>query len=269
MIKMRNVLTTLIASSMAMAMVLGTSITAHAGGDQYADRRSTNMTPGGVTIYGCYNEGNNYTEDFPVEYLLAIDAAGITDEMSDYEKCVRVNNYLCAVAEYGSPDVTSRNDGMINDATLDKMFSEIETADDFIAFLDAATLAITPECGIDLIRYGKGYCQAYADAFQTMTSMLGINSYVYGSDSLNHAWNAVVIDDVIYFVDVTWNDNTIKPNGYLMSTVLWDDHNASDIKIAGTSSGGWEKKQAEYRQSINEIWEIQSAVEVSIWDTDS
>ena len=276
----RKKLVTLITSSMAMAMVLGTSITAHAEGDWYADGRSSGTTPGGVIIYGCYHDDGQYMTDFPVEYLLAIDAAGITNEMSDYEKCVRINDYLCAVAEYGYPDAPPRESATIDDTTLEKKFNEAETSGDFFSFLyDMGNTyhAVVPlgHKGLDLLQYGKGVCQAYSDAFQTMTSMLGIESHIWSSSSLNHRWNVVVIDGVTYFVDVTWNDNENAEhrNHYLMSTKLWDNHNASDIEIIGMTCGAWEIRAAERNKAQNErqayIDELMAEFEASLWDPDT
>lgn len=246
MIKMRKILTTLIALSMAVAMVFGTSITAYARGDQSQERRvPVTVTPGGVFIYGCYYEGNAasvlpvYTMDFPIEYLLAIDAAGITNEMSDYEKCVRINDYLCASVEYGVPEtqphIAVEADGGIN-------------------------IFDTGNYGLDLFWYGKGVCAGYADAFQTMTSMLGIESYVWCSGSLNHAWNAVVIEDVTYFVDVTWNDNEDYPNRYLMSTELWADHDVADIIIDGASPYGWEIRQEKEQLKMQRMEQLETEI---------
>lgn len=231
---MKKKLMTLITSVMTLIMVFGSGITIYAMGDQSKDGRvPVAVTPGGVSIYGCYYVGNGsdflsvHTVDFPVEYLLAIDAAGITNEMSDYEKCVRINDYLCAVAEYGRPEVSWTS--VRYDGTVIMYGAE--------------------GVGLSLLQYGKGVCAGYSDAFQTMTSMLGMESYVYGSKSLNHGWNAVVIDGVTYFVDVTWNDY-LNSNTYLMSTELWSDHSAADITIGGTSPCGWEIVQAEEQMKV-------------------
>ncbi len=68
----------------------------------------TQTTPGGINIYG-YQPGygvNPITGEFlchqwAPEYLTAIDAMGVTNEMSQYDKCVTIANYLCEVLEYG------------------------------------------------------------------------------------------------------------------------------------------------------------------------
>lgn len=162
---MKKKLLTLIISVMATAAVFGTGITAHAAGDQSKDGKvPVAVTPGGVFVYGCYYDDFTkypvYTTDFLVEYLLAIDAAGITNEMSDYEKCVRINDYLCKTVKYGTFEMPSPH--MIVDA--------------------AGTVTVIGDnrgggLGTDLLQHGIGVCSGYADAFQTMTSMLGIESY--------------------------------------------------------------------------------------------
>lgn len=141
--------------------------------------------------------------DYPIEYLMAIDAAGITNDMSDYEKCVCVNNYICSVAEYGVFDVSLRTKPRSTNYPISD--------------------------GLDLIQYGVGTSIEYTNAFETMVTMLGIESGSYSSRFLNHAWNYVIIDGVTYFIDVTWNDRA--DNHYLMSTELWGNHQADDIKI--------------------------------------
>lgn len=245
MIKMRKIFTALMASVTTAAMVFGMGITTYAAGDQSSNGKiPVCTTPGGVFIYGCYYDDfvryPVYTTDFPEEYLLAIDAAGITNEMSDYEKCVRINDYLCRTVEYGFFDMPSPH---------------------MIVGADGILTVIGDNrgggLGTDVLQHGIGVCSGYSDAFQTMTSMLGIESYTYGSFNLNHGWNAVVIDGVRYFVDVTWNDNETCPNHYLMSTELWADHNAPDLEIKGASPCGWETRQAEEQMEIQAMIEQQ------------
>ena len=104
-------------------------------------------------------------------------AAGITNEMSDYEKCVRVNDYLCKTFEYG--------------------FTEMQLPYMIVGADGILTIIGDNRAGglkTDLFQYGKGVCSDYADAFQTMASLLSIESYTYGSFNLNHGWNAVVIE---------------------------------------------------------------------------
>lgn len=80
---MRKKLMAFVTLAVAMAMMLGTGITSYAAGTQFVEGViPTAVTPGGVTVYGCYYDDfplAMYTVDFPEEYLLAIDAAGITN----------------------------------------------------------------------------------------------------------------------------------------------------------------------------------------------
>lgn len=223
---MKKKLMALITFTMIVAMMFSTNITVHAAGTQFVEGViPTAVTPGGVIVYGCYYDDfpfTIYTLDFPVEYLLAIDAAGITNEMTDYEKCVRINNYLCEVAEYGQADTTFLTMFTVGD---------LITLDQFLLSLRSTSVS-----GVGLLQNGKAVCSGYADAFQTMTSMLGMESCIMSSDSLNHSWNVVMADGVPYFVDVTWNDSTGTDN-YLMSPVLWEDHITADLVVGGGTYG--------------------------------
>ncbi len=49
-------------------------------------------------------------------------------------------------------------------------------------------------------------CQGYAMAYMYLLRRAGIESYYCSSDSLNHGWNIVIINDKPYHVDVTWDD---------------------------------------------------------------
>lgn len=60
---------------------------------------------------------------------------------------------------------------------------------------------------------GKGQCQGYSEAMCLLLSLSGIKSRIVsgtasGSDgvAIAHAWNQVLINNVWYHVDVTWDD---------------------------------------------------------------
>lgn len=149
-------------------------------------------TPGGVYVYWYPNE--LYTDEQIALLYAAIDAAGITNEMSKYDKAVAVNNYVCGVLAY--------------DAARG---SRIPYADGLIA----------------LQMGGSAICEIYADLYQTMCETIGIECDVVSGKThgnVAHAWNAVYIDGKEYFVDPTWNDMANSPNRYLMSETNWPDH---------------------------------------------
>ena len=153
---MKKKLMAFVTLAMAMAMMLGTGITSYAAGTQFVEGViPTAVTPGGVIVYGCYYDDFPfaiYTTEFPEEYLRAIDAAGITNEMTEYEKCVRINNYLCEVAEYGQTETTFQTAFGVGD---------LLTIDQFLQ-----SLRVTSSSGVGLLRNGKAVCSGYADAFQ-------------------------------------------------------------------------------------------------------
>lgn len=219
---MKMKLKTLACLTACVTMMFGTSLTACAA--PVADATPTGVTPNGVIVYDYYvNDLTGAYEAYPAEYLLAIDAAGITNEMTDYEKCVRINNYLCAVLEYGSTG------GF--EAYKDRALTREEVLASFSAMSSK---------GIGALKTGKAICSGYTDAFQTMAGMLGMDCYILNGNITqptgeveSHAWNMVVADGVPYYVDVTWND-CLGNDAYLMSPTGWADHDiASAVVIEG------------------------------------
>lgn len=53
---------------------------------------------------------------------------------------------------------------------------------------------------------GRAVCNGYALAYSYLLGKMGINSYVLGSDVMNHAWNLLCIDGVWYHADLTSDD---------------------------------------------------------------
>lgn len=142
-------------------------------------------TPKGLKKW-CYDY--DVEGDFPDFLIAAYDATGITNDMSDYDKAVAINNYICKVVEYGYGQVDDR--------------------------------ALTAEC----LDYGYAICVGYANAFDALCTIAGVyNAQVSGMyNKGGHAWNYVLIGDTKYWVDVTANDTSNI--SYLMSTTLWADH---------------------------------------------
>lgn len=147
-------------------------------------------TPNGLKIW--YLPSDTHTWD---DYLIAAyDATGITNDMSDYDKAVAINNYLCNVLEYDYDAVETH-----------------EPASSYYYFC---------------LPTGKAVCQGYATAFNTLCRMAGVYSnLVHGnvtSSDEGHAWNYVLIGDIKYWVDVCWNDTS--DNAYLMAASPFSDH---------------------------------------------
>lgn len=55
---------------------------------------------------------------------------------------------------------------------------------------------------------GRARCSGYADAFYLLGSMAGLTvQKIHGMASdVAHEWNVILLDDLWYFVDVTWDD---------------------------------------------------------------
>ena len=53
---------------------------------------------------------------------------------------------------------------------------------------------------------GRAVCNGYALAYSYLLGKMGINSYVLGSDVMNHAWNLLCIDGIWYHADLTSDD---------------------------------------------------------------
>ena len=55
-------------------------------------------------------------------------------------------------------------------------------------------------------RDGTGLCQAYALAFSALCKGAGLEAHTVVSDTMDHAWNHVRVEEVWYHVDVTRDD---------------------------------------------------------------
>lgn len=102
----------------------------------------------------------------------------ITQDMSDLQKETAIHDYLVTHTQYS-----------------------VEGNQDTLATAESVLLG------------GKGQCQGYSEAMSLLLSLTGIKSRIVsgtasGSDqtAVAHAWNQVLINDVWYHVDVTWDD---------------------------------------------------------------
>lgn len=88
----------------------------------------------------------------------------------------------------------------------------------------------------EMLRDGRGVCQAYADLYGLLLERFGIESYYISSDAMNHAWNIVNIDGEWYHVDVTWDDPIPDRTGRARHEYFL----RSDAKITELKHNGWE-----------------------------
>lgn len=118
----------------------------------------------------------------------------ITDGMSDLDKELAINAYLCDNAEY--------DDGALESAAENdfKYVDEIYN-DSFTAY--------------GVLMNNIGVCASYSAAFKLLADEAGLESIVvtgYLEGNLPHAWNKVKLDGAWNIVDATNNDNDVIQN---------------------------------------------------------
>ena len=119
----------------------------------------------------------------------------ITKDMSDYEKEVAINQYLCDNAQYNQQIMDYINeDGTISQEAVK------EFANSFTPY--------------GVLVENLGVCESYAEAFQLVAREAGLESIIVTGtlDGVNHEWNRVQLDDKWYTLDVTNNDNEFVSN---------------------------------------------------------
>ena len=138
-----------------------------------------------------------YKKNQQIEDKLAsiIKACGITNNTTEYEAVRQINKWIATNIEY------EYGAGATNEGN------------------NSYQLALT---------YGSTRCGGYAKLFQVLCDYVGIDSYLIESDSQNHAWNAVSIDNVMYHIDVCWDacwKNTNIEKWFLLSeSEMLKDH---------------------------------------------
>lgn len=121
----------------------------------------------------------------------------ITDDMTQQEKELAINQYLCDTVVYDE-------DALANAEEYHYMFVDPEFNDSFNAY--------------GALIDGKCVCAGYAAAFKLLAQEAGLEAIVvtgYLEGNLSHAWNKVKIDDEWQIVDVTNNDNEYFFNALL------------------------------------------------------
>lgn len=121
----------------------------------------------------------------------------ITDDMTDQEKELAINQYLCDTIVYDEA-------ALANAEEHNYMYTDREFNDSFNAY--------------GALINGKCVCAGYAAAFKLLAEEAGLEAIVvtgYLDGSLSHAWNKVKIEDEWQIVDVTNNDNEYFFNALL------------------------------------------------------
>lgn len=162
---------------------------------------------------------NGDTSGLSEDELVLYDAAvawleeNITEDMTDYDKCVKVYEYLSGWVQYSTELLNALNSSYTFDRGI--------TA--YGAMIDHLTI-----------------CQGYADAFDMLTSMMGMNCVqLYGLGSGEpHNWNMIELEGNWYHVDCTWGAAFGGFDGRCSYAYLF----ASDAQMSRTHS--WDRETA-------------------------
>lgn len=153
----------------------------------------------GSTVYVEYGQDKAELQEKQNEIVAEVNRTIgeiITANMSDYEKEIAINNYLCETAEY---DMDALDNAMENDMYPDEEFDD----------------SFTP---YGILVNKVGVCASYASSFKLLADAAGLESVVvtgYLNGNLPHAWNRVLIDGEWLTIDVTNNDNPNLFNAFL------------------------------------------------------
>lgn len=131
------------------------------------------------------------------EAVKSVVAEIITDDMTELEKELAINQYLCDTAEYDMEALENAEENNFTEA--DEEFN-----DSFNPY------------GVLLNKVGV--CSSYAGAFKLLAQEAGLECIVvtgYLDGELPHAWNKVKIDGEWNIVDTTNNDNELIFNALL------------------------------------------------------
>lgn len=121
-------------------------------------------------------------------------------------------------------------------------------------------------------------CQGYAMAYMYLLQRVGIENCYCASSALNHGWNIVIIDDIPYHVDVTWDDcrwskygrgaaGRVAHNNFLLSTdgIRASGHSASDFDASPQDTRYdnyfWQKSETAFQLVNNELYYIDYSAE--------
>ena len=117
-------------------------------------------------------------------------------------------------------------------------------------------------------------CSGYAAAYQYLMNELGIDTFYVSCDIPDHAWNIVMIDNVPYYVDCTWDDgglSRVDHDNFLLSLdgIIATGHCDSEKKpryvtsVNGTKINDkryenmyWKNSKSEFRLVDNKIYYI-------------
>lgn len=127
--------------------------------------------------------------------------------MSDLEKAIVLHDYLAVHCEYDKERLANKTMPYISYTAYGVLVEHIAV------------------------------CNGYALAYKYLLNQVGIDCYMVISDSMNHAWNLIVLDGEYYQVDVTWADPTWDLTGRARHIYMFLSDKA--FEKAGSGHSDW------------------------------
>lgn len=164
---------------------------------------------------------NDTYDDAAFSRGVASALACVDSQMSDLEKAVVLHDYLTINCEY-----------------------------DYENYL-AGKIPFESYSAYGTLVNHTAVCQGYALAYKYLLNQVGIDCYMVSSDTMNHAWNMVVLDGQYYQVDVTWDDPVWDKIGRSVHTYMFRSDNAfakhQDWQVtSGNSVVGYQATDTRY-----------------------
>ena len=169
-------------------------------------------------------------DDAAFQQIVATALSRVNDQMSDLEKAVVLHDYLTVNCEY-----------------------------DYQNYLNHTILPDSYNAYGTLVNR-TAVCQGYALTYKYLLNQVGIDCYMVTSNSMNHAWNMIVLDGKYYQVDVTWDDPVWDKIGQSVHTYMFcsdavfQDANHQHYDWYVTSGGEVVDYQATDTRYDNAFW---------------
>lgn len=154
--------------------------------------RSAAVSGDGKTMLVQYDTTPETMEEKQKEIAAEVDRVTgeiIREDMSELEKELAINQYLCDTAEYDMEALENAEENQFQ--TVDEEYSD----------------SFTP---YGVLLNQKGVCASYSGAFKLLAQAAGLDCIVVTGNlegNLPHAWNKVKVDGEWQIVDSTNNDN--------------------------------------------------------------
>ncbi len=135
-------------------------------------------------------------------------------DMTDAQKAMALHDWIVDNVSYGY-----RFDTSIYSGKPDKKYHTIFSLDSYDTLMNLTGSDNMKESKIYAhtayapAMFGYGVCQGYTMLYAALLDKVGIENGTYISNTLNHQWSLLKIDDQWYYTDVTWDDPTPTIDG--------------------------------------------------------